>query len=142
MLNLIFMSLWCFCLLLECSHGFVLRTKIQKQILTRQRALDPEVAELVNKAIDGAAFFAKGAGLLGASTVGLLGFSIFQSSVGMRAMGVRMDADRAENKADKAEMRARINKDKAETDFKFFLNTSLTVVAAVIAYMKLVNEIK
>ena len=137
---------------MECSHGFVLRTQHSNKKLTRQHALDPEVAELANKAIDGAVLFAegaglfaKGAGLLGASTVGLLGFSIFQTSVGMRAMGVRMDksdarmeADRAENKADKAEMWARMDKDKAETDFKFFLNTSLSVVAVVIAYMKLV----
>ena len=76
-----------FLFLLECSHALVLHKPIKRQA-TRQRALDPEVAELANTVINGAGLFAAGvsqdihcgnvtAGLLGTSVVGLLGFSIY-----------------------------------------------------------------
>jgi hypothetical protein len=111
------------------------RTKQSSRVPTQLSALDP--LELADKAINGA-------GIFGFAAIGLLSFSIYQTSVGMNAMRDRMDATetKAEERMDKAETKAEERMDKAEERMtatetimanNFTLTTRLAVVSILVS---------
>jgi hypothetical protein len=100
------------------------RTKQSSRVPTQLSALDP--LELADKAINGA-------GIFGFAAIGLLSFSIYQTSVGMNAMRDRMDATetKAEERMDKAEERMTATETIMANNFT--LTTRLAVVSILVS---------
>ncbi|KAJ1429905.1 hypothetical protein B484DRAFT_449144 [Ochromonadaceae sp. CCMP2298] len=163
-MNNLLVSCFIALVLLKSTFSFVNRLSRTKQNsrVTRRNALDPELVELLRDALKGASDFGAGASDFGAgaknfgvgvggldvAAVGLLGFSIYQTSVSMESMRDEMKKDKAnakvEREKDKADAKVEMDKadkmmDKNKTDTQaqidnnFIISTGLTVLSLVLS---------
>ena len=138
--------------LLGCSHGFVrlvtnprrypaaINPAVDSQISSQGTALhavDPELLEIANRALDKVDAFGAGASAFAVVALALLSFSVYQTTVGMRLMSaqtkVDRDEDRAQTKADRDEDRAAMQTMRNETNQKFATTTVFIVISILIS---------